>query len=453
MQPGKAARHVAGVLLFVAWTNCSATNGYFANAFGLKSAGMGGVAAAFAQEPLGGATNPANMVFLDNRWQLSGAWFSPRSSASRVGSGPAGLDGSAASEKTDFFIPEFGINWRVNDDIAVGLSIYGNAINTQYPGGQLSPASACAAFNQSSTPLNLLCGNGKLGVDTPQYLASPYVAWEFTKGQAIGIAPIIAYQRFESYGLQALANPSLSNNVGSVTNRGHDDSWGVGGRVGYTAKVADALSVGLAYSSRVRLSRFDKYEGLLAESGKFDIPESFLAGLAFTPARNWSIGVDYQRINYADGNTLGNASHLLVTCGQGQRENCLGGANGTGVGWRNIDVWKIGMQWAVDGNWTVRAGYSHSDNPITPADVTLNILAPGVVKEHYSAGFTYRFKDASTRSAAAKSPPEITAAFVYSKKNSVTGSSLFTAFGAPSSTVETISIHQYLFGIAYSQGF
>ncbi len=448
----KVVRNVVGTLMFATWTNCSATNGYVANAFGLKSAGMGGVAAAVAQEPLGGATNPATMVFLDNRWQLSGAWFSPRGSASRVGSGPAGLDGAAASENTNFLIPEFGINWRNADEsIAVGLSVYGNAINTKYPSGQISPASACAAFNPSSTAHNLLCGDGKLGVDTPQYLASPYVAGRF-KGHAFGIAPIIAYQRFESYGLQALSNPSLSNNVASVTNRGHHNSWGVGVRVGYVAEITGALRFGLAYASRVRLRRFDKYEGLLAESGRFDIPQSFLAGLAFTPTKKWLIAMDYQRINYEQIHSLSNASRLLVACVQGQRDNCLGAGTRAGLGWRDIDVWKVGIQWELDPDWTVRAGYSHSGSPVTPADVTLNILAPAIAKDHYSAGFTYRFRDALSRgSNSARS--EVTAAFVYAKKNSLTGPSLFTAFGAPPTTVETISMTQYLFGLAYSRPF
>jgi hypothetical protein len=113
------------------------------------------------------------MVFLDSRWQAAGAWFGPRARASRVGSGAAGIDGAAASENTDFFIPEFGINWRVRKDLAVGLSVYGNAINTKYPSGQIPAASACAAFNPSPTSHNLLCGDGNLGVDTPQYAYAP----------------------------------------------------------------------------------------------------------------------------------------------------------------------------------------------------------------------------------------------------------------------------------------
>jgi long-chain fatty acid transport protein len=239
----------------------------------------------------------------------------------------------------------------------------------------------------------------------------------------------------------------MSHNVARVTNRGHDASWGIGARIVYAAHLPNGLKFGLAYASKVNLKRFDKYEGLLAESGDFDIPQSFLAGFAFSPAKNWVIAVDYQRIGHEQIKTLSNASRFLVTCVAGQRDKCLGGSNGTGVGWRDIDVWKIGVQWDVSSEWTVRVGYSHTNNPITRADVTLNILAPAVVKDHYTAGFTYRFNSVPTDTS------EVTAALVYAKKHSITGSSLFTAFGAPSTTVETISIKQYLLGLAYTRSF
>jgi long-chain fatty acid transport protein len=272
---------------------------------------------------------------------------------------------------------------------------------------------------------------------------SPYVAWQFTTGQAIGVAPIIAYQRFESYGLQALDNPLLSNSVSSVTNRGHDDGWGVGIRAGYMAQVTATFAVSIAYASRISMSTFGAYQGLLAEGGGFDIPQSVLAGVAFRPARNWLLAVDYERIYYGQIPSLSNSSALLAACVQGQRNTCLGGSGGTGFGWRDIDVWRVGAQWKIDDKWTLRAGYSHSGNPIRSSDVTLNILAPAVVENHYSAGFSYRLDDAS----------ELTGAFTYAQSNSVTGPSLFTAFGAPPTTLDTISMKQYLVGAGYSRRF
>ena len=66
-----------------------ATDGYFANGYGMKSIGMGGAAVAVAQEPFGGAVNPGAMSFLGNEWQVRRVVVSAaaRSFAHRVGAG------------------------------------------------------------------------------------------------------------------------------------------------------------------------------------------------------------------------------------------------------------------------------------------------------------------------------------------------------------------------------
>ena len=85
------------ILALVAATPLAAqaTDGYFANGYGMKSIGMGGAAIAVAQEAFGGAVNPGAMSFLGNEWQLGLSWFSPHRDASRTGSGQWGIDGSA----------------------------------------------------------------------------------------------------------------------------------------------------------------------------------------------------------------------------------------------------------------------------------------------------------------------------------------------------------------------
>jgi long-chain fatty acid transport protein len=428
-----------------------ATDGYFANGYGMKSIGMGGAAAAVAQEPFGGAVNPGAMSFLGNEWQLGVSWFSPHRSASRTGSGMANIDGSVDSDSTNFFIPEFGINWKYSPDLALGVTVYGNGgMNTDYPGGQIPAASVCAGFNPSAGPYNLLCGNGSLGVDLMQLMIAPYVSWQFTKGQSIGATPVVAYQRFKAEGLQAFDNPLLSTSPGNVTNNGYDDNWGFGVRIGYMGQFTDQFALGAAWQSKTSMGNFDKYRGLFAQEGGFDIPSNFTVGVAFKPSPGWLLAVDYERIFYDDAPSVNNPSTNLGYCppppqGPGQTSYCLGGSNGAGFGWQNVDVWKIGLQWAMNDQWTFRLGYNHSDNPIGPRDVTFNILAPGVVQNQYTAGATWRLDPVS----------EITGTFMYAANNSVTGASLINGFlppGFPVST-ETIQMKEYQVGVAYSRKF
>ena len=423
-----------------------ATDGYFANGYGMKSNGMGGAAAAVAMEPFGGAVNPGAMSFLGNEWQLGVSWFSPHRDASRTGSGTAGIDGYADSGSTNFFIPEFGVNWKYSPDLAFGVTVYGNGgMNTDYPGGQIPAQSACPGFNPRPGPYNLLCGNGNLGVDLMQLMIAPYASWQFTKGQSIGITPVISYQRFKAEGLQAFDNPFLSTSPGNVTNNGYSDSWGVGVRIGYMGQFTDQFAIGAAWQSKISMGNFDGYKGLFAQQGGFDIPSNFVVGIAVRPTNQWLIALDYERIYYDDSVSVSNPGALIFNCAQGQRANCMGGDNGAGFGWQNVDVWKIGVQYMLDDKWTLRAGFNHTDNPIRPQDVTFNIIAPGVVKDQYSAGVTYKIDRGS----------EITGAFMYAANNSVTGPSLFAGFFPPPAPpiTETIAMKEYLLGIAYSRRF
>ena len=431
--------------LLLATTAAQATDGYFANGYGLKSIGMGGAAAAVALEPFGGAVNPGAMSFLDSQWQLGMSWFSPDRSASRTGSGPAGIDGSATSGSTNFFIPELAVNWKYSPDLAYGLTVFGNGgMNTNYPGGQIPSASACATFNPNPGPYNLLCGNGELGVDLMQLMIAPYASWQFTKGHSIGIAPVIAYQRFKATGLQAFDNPLLSTSMGSVTDTGYSDSWGIGARVGYMGQLNDMFSIGASYASKISMGDFDGYKGLYAQAGKFDIPSNFTVGAAVRPTKEWLIAVDFERIFYTDSKSVSNPSSLIGNCAlAAQASACLGGSNGAGFGWQDIDVWKLGVQYTLNEQWTLRGGYNRSGNPIRPQDVTFNILAPGVVQDQWSLGATWKLDPQS----------EITGAFMYARNNSVTGPSLLQGFGAPSTTMETISMKEYQLGIAYSRKF
>jgi long-chain fatty acid transport protein len=445
-------RLLGGLLIAAAPLAVQATDGYFAHGYGMKALGMGGAAVSVAQEPFGGAINPGAMSFLGNEWQAGLAWFSPRRSASRTGSGPAGIDASIESDSENFFIPEFGVNWKYRPDIAFGLTMTGNGgMNTDYPGGQISNQSACTAFWQNNPvgPYNMLCGQGQLGVDMMQLLIAPYVSWQFTKGHSVGIAPVIAYQRFAAEGMQLFDNPAFSTSPGNVTNKGHDDGWGVGVRVGYMGQLTDQLAVGIAYASKIPMSEFDKYKGLFAESGGFDIPSTFTVGFAWRPVPQFLVALDYQKIYYEDANSVNNPSAWIGRCippqmgGLGQREFCLGGSSGAGFGWQNVDVWKVGLQYDINDRWTVRAGYNHTDDPIGPQDVTFNIIAPGVVTDHYTVGATWRIDRQS----------EITGFFMYAAEDSVTGTSLFAGFGLPPTTTETIRMKQYELGIAYNRKF
>ena len=413
--------------LMLVCASASATNGYFSHGYGMKAKGRGGTSMAMTSDSFGGANNPATMVMAGNRLDAGLDLFSPERKASRTGLGP-GLDGSVDSGRTLFAIPEFGYNRMVRDNLAFGVSVFGNGgLNTDYAGGQ---------FNCGRGAANILCGSGSLGVDLTQLIIAPTASYAFTPNQSIGIAPQIAFQRFSAKGLQGFAGtPGLSSQPASVTNAGPENSHGLGIRIGYFARISPSFAIGAAYASKINMSRFSRYAGLFAQAGKFDIPENFSLGVAWTPTAPLTFALDYQRIIYTGVQSVSNPSLLPAQ---------LGTNGGPGFGWRDINVLKLGVEYASSDRWTWRAGINHGDNPIRATDVTFNILAPGVVSDHLTLGVTHT----------TPSGGELTVSYMHALSNSVQGASILPVFmgGAPAGT-ERISMYQNSIGIAYGRKF
>jgi len=401
-----------------------ATNGYFSHGYGMKAMGMGGAATASSDDAFGGANNPASMAFAGDRYDLGASLFNPNRSASRTGvMGPVGpLDMSVDSDSNYFVMPEFGMTKQMSPEMALGVTVYGNGgMNTDYAGGQI---------NCGMGPANMLCGQGDLGVDLMQLIVAPTLAYKVAPNHSIGISPLLGYQSFEAVGLQAFG--MISSDPTKLTNNGHDDAFGFGVRIGYMGKITPTVTIGAAYASKMNFGEFDEYAGLFAEQGGFDIPENYNLGVAWQATPEFKLALDYQRINYSGVNSIANQSLVPFP---------LGADNGPGFGWEDIDVWKLGAEYIVNQQLTLRAGYNHGDNPITAANVTFNIIAPGVIEDHLTVGFTYTLA----------SGDELTMSYVHAFSNDVSGASILPAFmgGAPAGT-ETIEMDQNLLGIQYS---
>jgi long-chain fatty acid transport protein len=329
--------------------------------------------------------------------------------------------------------------------MSLGITVFGNGgMNTDYKAGTMPAVGSgtCAgAFGVAGTGQNILCGNTQLGVDLMQLVIAPTVAYKVSGNHSIGISPLFGYQRFKAEGLQGFANFSADAN--SLTNKGYDNAHGWGARIGYMGKLSDMVTVGAAYSTKIDMSKFDKYKGLFAEQGDFDMPENWNVGISIKPIPSTTVAIDYQRINYSGVKSISNSMRQAADAPNTNIPNTLGPDNGRGFGWSDIEVLKLGVEHAYSEKLTLRAGYSHSDNPIQARDVTFNIIAPGVVTDHYTLGFTYALDKVS----------EITMSYMHAQENSVSGPSLYTTFLGANTGTETIKMYQDSLGIAYGMKF
>ncbi|MDP2821115.1 MAG: outer membrane protein transport protein [Sulfuritalea sp.] len=436
----KLKKIAALVAIAAASGSAFATNGYFSHGYGMKAKGMAGAATATASDAMGGANNPASMVFAGDRLDVGIDWFSPKRGASRAGGG-APFD--EASSSNNFLVPEFGYNMMLGEKMSLGITVYGNGgMNTDYNSGTSVAANQCGPGAPASNPL---CGTGKLGVNLEQLIVAPTFAYKINANNSIGISPLFVYQRFSEDGLQAFM--SLSTDPAHVANTGHDSSTGWGVRLGWQGKVTDSVTLGAAYSPRINMSNFKRYAGLFAEKGDFDIPMNWNLGVAFKATPALTVALDYSHIGYGSVKSIANsgiAPGCVPTFPAGPAApaaQCLGEGSGLGFGWSNVDVVKLGVEYKYNDKLTLRAGFNKGSNPVKSGEQTFNIIAPGVVTDHYTLGMTYGVSKDS----------EVTVAYMHAQEKSVSGLPNVSYFAMGGT--ETVKMYQNSLGIAYGMKF
>ena len=107
-----------------------------------------------------------------------------------------------------------------------------------------------------------------------------------------------------------------------------------------------------------------------------------------------------------------------------------------------MTIFKFGVQWARTETWAYRFGYSYGEQPIPYStlppnsnEMTFNIIAPGVIEQHATFGFTYTFENKG----------ELDFSFMYAFKNDIKGYQNFD----PGQTV-TLTMSQWEVGLGYS---
>lgn len=405
-----AASVMTGVLAPAA----DATEGYFALGYSAAQRGQAGTGIAHAFDAMSSTSNPASAAGVGREMSMGIEAFIPL--RGYTGTGTFFVpSGKVESGHKVFPVPNFAYNMPLDNGNVVNFAAYGNGgMNTSYPTG----LAGCGS---------VYCG-GKAGVDLSQLFLSATYAGK-SGNLSWGIAPTFAVQRFAARGLGAFGG--ISVDPANLTNRGYDFSAGFGLRGGLRLDLNDQFSIGVSGQTKFNMSKFKKYRGLFANGGEFDIPASIGVGMAFKPQSNLTLMLDFQKIFYSGIPAIANAGN----------SGPLGAPGGAGFGWDDVDVVKFGVEWQQSPEMIWRAGYAYSSNPVGTEDVTLNIIAPGIVRHHFTLGGTRRLSDRDS----------LDFAFVYVPKASISGPE--TTPGGPTPGRVKLEMEQFSLSVGWTRKF
>ena len=453
---------MGALALFVA-TLCSApaafaTNGLFSHGYGAKSNALAGGGSALPQDALASASNPAGMVHVGDRKDIGLAIFSPLRSydvdapAAFVGfdafpplttgvfdGGPDVVD----SGSNYFLIPNFGWNKMLDANSSVGVAVYGNGgMNTDY--NAADTPFGLGAFGAGVVPGAL----ATTGINYSQLFINTSYSRKLSDTLSWGVSGILNYSRIKVEGLRGFSPFSL--NPAALSDVGYDSDFGIGGKIGIQGSPAAGVTLAASYQTKIG-NTFDDYAGLFANSGELDIPATATIGAAFDAGKG-TVTLDVQKIFYEGSDSISNTSSSIATAcipsfpftpfPTAAGAGCLGGSSGVGFGWEDMTVVKLGYQWPTGNGYTWRVGASAGDQPIPESEVTFNIIAPAVIENHFTAGFTREMDNGR----------ELSMAVMYAPENCVTGPDLFSGRMPPlgiSKTVE-LCMHQFQIEAGYS---
>lgn len=127
--------------------------------------------------------------------------------------------------------------------------------------------------------------------------------------------------------------------------------------------------------------------------GSIDVPEQYALGIAYMPIEGLSFAFDWQHIAW--DNVA--AFHRLF-------------------GWRSQDVYRAGVNYELNQQWSVRGGVSHARRQFASDFTAQNIIPIGINPDALTLGFTRKFGSGG----------ELTLGYEYDLPKSVSGTGAST---------------------------
>lgn len=159
-----------------------ATEGYFQHGYGIVSKVLAGTGAAYSQDAMSQALNPAGLVDVRNQVNVGVAFFSPRRKYTASGTSSPGAfieSSTGVSSSNLFIIPDAAASYKIDDVSAVGVALYGNGgMNTDYDDDIICAQGIPGVFCE-----------GTAGVDLTQLFVQATYARKFFDRVSVGGGP------------------------------------------------------------------------------------------------------------------------------------------------------------------------------------------------------------------------------------------------------------------------
>jgi long-chain fatty acid transport protein len=374
--------------------------GIYDNGIGARSQAMGGADVAYAADPLGAmGVNPAGLGFLEtSQLNVGGFGGFVDGHFNKPGISSGNLDGNP------HMLPEGAFAMPVGKlPIVAGLSFVPET-NLLADWHYLDPPGGLGGVSygdqqEKSEIINLRSAFGVAGQVTQNLSIGASVGLIYNKNELN--APFI-FQNLQA-GPGGPANAGLDGAKTLLNLQTEGLAWNA--QVGAIWRATPDLQFGVSYESQSTIvSTGDATGDVSTQLGlppgsvpfHYDatvtntLPQIVRAGVSWKFHPQWRMALQMDWLDYSDAFhdlplSFRNGSNPAVNAKLGSSFS-----ESVPLNWSNEWVGRVGFEYDVDENWTVRAGYCYGSNPVPGS--TLTPLTAAIMENTVTTGFGWHWK-------------------------------------------------------------
>ncbi len=387
---------ILGFLALLCFSSSAwATNGIQLAGIGAYGTSMGGAVTAAPFDTTTAVTNPAGLTKIGTRADFNFEMFMPKRNVDFTGAGGAKTEGGTNS----YLIPSIGCSAPIDDEstlffgggmfVVSGMGVDYDTINTTYL--------------QASGGVNGPLMKGRMYSQYQFWKMAPTLAKKFNDKLSVGLALNIDYQQmaYKNWFTQSASGSPYLSAMG-VDLSTPSGAMGFGFTVGAIYDMSDTITVGASYASKqtfadmeyrlmkgnvtnsVGTTQYMSTDSTYKWTG-MDAPQQYSLGAAVKATPELTVTLDYKWINYSD---TFKTQHLTGTFTDFSGAAIASTSMPLNFGWKDINVYALGLQYQVGDSGWIRAGYNQGDSPIDNAAVDSNWAFPAIAKTHFMLGGT-----------------------------------------------------------------
>ncbi len=310
--------------------------------------------------------NPANMSFLEDRWQVQGNMsYIHLTKIKYDANNPAGFDQSTKSEDENFFIPTFFAVSPSYNDFRFGLSITSpNGLAKRWREDGTNARAASKTFSLKTAEIN------------------PTVSYAFSDSFSMAV------------GVRAMwAEATLKNALFDFS----DDTWEWGYNFAAAIKPTEDMNISVTYRSKIDLdwsvsdAEFPLAAALSIPGGSsasagVPAPAVLALSTSFKPMDKLTVELTVDRTFWSEYEELEIKNDGYTVPGRFENNPYVSDKD-----WDDTDAFRIGLTYEYSEALTLLGGFAYDSDPVPEKNIGFEL--PDSPAWIYSAGFQYAYSE------------------------------------------------------------